>query len=101
MHDGIYSVVLTDGLGFLVGKFREHKSVSHSGAVYGHSASLVFLPEPKIGVIILANEDVVNARIQKLANLALSLMLEVKLGEGPPTAPADRGALAEGDHPSA
>ena len=33
------------GIGFMVGKFRGHKSVSHSGAVYGHSASLVFLPD--------------------------------------------------------
>ena len=28
------------GLGFMVGKFRKHKAISHNGAVYGHSASL-------------------------------------------------------------
>jgi CubicO group peptidase (beta-lactamase class C family) len=56
------------GLGFMVGKFGEHQLVSHSGAVYGHSASLAFLPESKLGVVVLGNEDIANARIQKLAN---------------------------------
>lgn len=72
------------GLGFMVSRFRQHKSVSHNGAVYGYSSSLVFLPEQKVGVVVLSNEDLINARIQKLANLALSLMLEVKLAEKPP-----------------
>jgi hypothetical protein len=71
----------------MVGKFREHKSISHNGAVYGCSSSLVFLPGPKIGVVVLGNEDIVNARIQKLANLALSLMLEAKTGEKPSSPP--------------
>ncbi len=30
------------GLAFVVGKFRGHRTVGHSGAVYGHSTSLVF-----------------------------------------------------------
>jgi hypothetical protein len=55
--------------------------------VYGHSALLAFLPNAKIGVVVLANEDIINARVQKLANMALSLMLEVKLGEKPPPPP--------------
>jgi len=75
------------GLGFMVGKFRDHKTISHNGAVYGCSSSLVFLPDVKIGVVVLGNEDVVNARIGKLANLALSLMLEAKLGEKPTSTP--------------
>jgi len=53
----------------MVGKFRTHKAISHNGAVYGYSSSLVFLPQPKIGVVVLSNEDIANARIQKLANL--------------------------------
>ncbi len=35
--------------------------------------------------MILANEDIVGARVSRLGNLALSLMLEVKTGEAPPT----------------
>jgi hypothetical protein len=73
------------GLGFMVGKFREHTLISHGGSVYGHSSLLAFLPESKIGVVVLANEDIVNARVQKLANLALSLMLEARLVEKPPS----------------
>jgi CubicO group peptidase (beta-lactamase class C family) len=75
------------GLGFAVGKFREHKTVSHNGAVYGCSSSLVFLPEPKLGVVVLGNEDVANARIGKLANAGLALLLETKLGEKATNAP--------------
>ena len=62
------------GLGFLVGKFREHRTFSHGGAIYGHSTSLVVLPEEKLAVIVLANEDIVNARVNHISNEALSLM---------------------------
>jgi CubicO group peptidase (beta-lactamase class C family) len=75
------------GLGFVAGKFRGHKTVSHNGAVYGHSASLVFLPDARLGAVVLGNEDLVNGRIQKLANLALSLMLAVGRAEDLPPAP--------------
>ena len=76
------------GLGFMIGKFHEHRTISHSGAVYGHSTSLVVLPAEKIAVIVLANEDIVNARVSHISNTALSLMLAAKLGERPPPAPA-------------
>lgn len=94
------------GLGFSVGKFGEHKSVGHSGAVYGFSSSLSFLPGPKLGVVVLGNEDIVNARIQHLADLALNLMLEAKTGAKAPAVPPpvtlareDLAALA-GDYES-
>jgi len=78
----------TFGLGFALGKFRNHKTVGHNGAVYGHSTALTYLPDTRLGVVVIGNEDIVNARIGKLANLALSLMLERKTGEKPPAAPA-------------
>ena len=71
------------GLGFALGKFREHKTIGHTGAVYGHSTSLAYLPDTRIGVIVLANEDIVNARVGRIANEALSLLLELKSGEVP------------------
>lgn len=74
------------GLGFGVGEFQGYKAVRHNGAVYGHSSSLAFLPEAKIGVVVLSNEDIVNARITRLANRALSLMLEMKRGVKTPSA---------------
>jgi CubicO group peptidase (beta-lactamase class C family) len=76
------------GLGFKIGKLRGHKTVSHNGAVYGHSTALVFLPETKIGVVLLCNDDIVNGIVGRLAELALNLMLEAKTGERAPAPPA-------------
>ncbi len=89
----MFSVQLTGdtngfGLGFAVGQFQGHKSVSHNGAVYGCSSSLVLLPGVRLGVVVLGNEDIVNGRIGRLANLGLSLLIEAKLGERPPAPPA-------------
>ncbi len=58
------------GLGFKIGKLRSHKTVSHNGAVYGHSTALIFLPDVKIGVVLLCNEDIVNGIVGRLAELA-------------------------------
>jgi CubicO group peptidase (beta-lactamase class C family) len=76
------------GLAFMVGNFREHRTVGHNGAVYGHSTSLVVLPEKKIAVIVLGNEDIVNGRIRRISNFALAQMLEARFGESSPAPPA-------------
>jgi serine beta-lactamase-like protein LACTB len=77
------------GLGFMVAKFHSHKSVSHTGSVYGHSTALLLLPEPKLGAIFLCNDDCVNGNVTRLTNLAMARLLEAKLGEPftPPPAP--------------
>ncbi len=72
------------GLGFSVGKFREHRAISHSGAVYGYSSLLILLPEARLAAVVLGNEDIVNGRIRHMGDTALSLLLEAKLGEKPP-----------------
>lgn len=92
------------GLGFMVGKFREHRTISHNGAVYGHSTSLVVLPEKKLAVIVLGNEDIVNGRIRRISNFALAQMLEAGFNEPSPApaapfTPRDLAALA-GDYES-
>ena len=92
------------GLGFMIGKFREHRAVSHSGAVYGHSTSLVLLPEAKLAAIVLGNEDIANGRVHRISQEALSLLVEAKLGEKPPvlapaSAPTDLAEYA-GDYES-
>ena len=69
------------GIAFRVGKFRNHKSVGHMGAVYGHTSSVALLPESKTGVVLLSNEDIAIGPLVNLTNLALSLMVEAKLGE--------------------
>ena len=85
----------------MVGKFRGHKSLAHMGAVYGHTSSLAFLPGPKLGVVVLSNEDIVTGPIGKLTNTALALLVETKLGEKPSpeskpiqVAPQELAALA-------
>lgn len=71
------------GIGFALGKFREHVTIGHGGAVYGHSTAVIYLPDVRIGVVAIANEDIVNARVNKIVNSALSLMLEARTGEKP------------------
>ena len=75
------------GLGFALGKLGQHQTIGHSGAVYGHSTALLYLPKSRLGAVVLANEDIANARVSKIANLALSLMLEIKTGERRPPSP--------------
>jgi CubicO group peptidase (beta-lactamase class C family) len=76
------------GLGFVVGRFRDRRTIGHNGAVYGFSSTLVVLPECKLGVVVLSNEDIVNGRMRRIAEAALGGLLEAKLGEtSTPTAP--------------
>jgi len=63
------------GLGFSVGHFRGRKTVSHTGAVYGFTSSLVAAPGGKAGVIVLCNDDLATGPVRKLSSLALRLML--------------------------
>jgi CubicO group peptidase (beta-lactamase class C family) len=63
------------GLGFSVGHFRGRKTVSHTGAVYGFTSSLVAAPGEKVGVIVLCNDDLATGPVRKLSSLALRLML--------------------------
>jgi len=76
------------GLGFHVGRFRSHRKISHTGAVYGFTSALVMLPEQKVGVIVLSNEDIATGPVQRLSDTALNLMLEARFGERPPPEPA-------------
>src|SRR5262249_5876049 len=58
----------------------------------GHSSSLVLLPEEKLGVVVLANEDIANGRVHRISNAAIGLMLEAARGEKPPAMPAEFAA---------
>ena len=71
------------GLGFYVGEFSGHKTIGHSGAVYGHSALLRAIPEHKIGVVVLINEDLAGGVARKLGQVGIERMLEAKLGQTP------------------
>jgi len=92
------------GLGFIVGQWRGRRLISHNGAIYGFSSLLYLLPEEKLAVVVLANEDIVNGRTRHIAEAGLAQLLEAKLGEKPPPpdtipAPPNLAALA-GDYES-
>ncbi len=83
--DEMFTPQLTDensgfGLGFNIGEFQDHKLISHSGAVYGFSSSLIGIPELKVGVIVLANEDIAMGPVRRIANTALGWMVDARLG---------------------
>jgi CubicO group peptidase (beta-lactamase class C family) len=69
------------GLGFATGKFRDHDTAGHMGAVYGFTSSLMVIPEHKLGVVVLASDDVIAGTVTKLAEAAMDLLLHLKLGE--------------------
>jgi CubicO group peptidase (beta-lactamase class C family) len=69
------------GLGFSIGKSRDHATVGHNGAVYGFTSSLFAIPQHKIGVVVLANDDVIAGTVIKLAEAAMESLLNVKIGE--------------------
>ncbi|MCH5377490.1 MAG: beta-lactamase family protein, partial [Planctomycetes bacterium] len=69
------------GLGFYVSRFAGHRTIQHSGAVYGFTSSLVVLPEARIAAIVLVNEDIAMGPVKRLSDAALSLMLEAKTGQ--------------------
>lgn len=74
------------GLGFSVGDFRGHKTVQHSGAVYGFSTSMIVLPEQRIGVVVFSNADIASGRVRRLTEPSLNLLLEAVRGEAMPEA---------------
>lgn len=45
------------GMGFFISAYRGHKQVEHGGNIDGFSAELTFLPNDRIGVVVLSNMD--------------------------------------------
>lgn len=74
------------GLGFAAGTYRDHKTVQHSGAVYGFTTILVVMPAEKIGIVVLSNADIAMSPVRQLADASLDLLLETVKGEKPPDA---------------
>jgi len=75
------------GLGFVVGDYRGHKTVGHTGGIYGFNTIVTGLPDEKLGVIVLVNEDLCGGAMSRIHNKALDLLLQAKLGEEPPAEP--------------
>ena len=60
-------------LGWAVGSYRGHRTLSHSGLDPGFGARLVLMPERRIGVVVLANSNAVPA--SPIAKAALDVAL--------------------------
>lgn len=67
-------------LGWNVGSFRGHRTLSHSGADPGFGSRLVLVPERRTGVVVLANSNTVPT--SNIAAAALDVALGEELGEG-------------------
>jgi CubicO group peptidase (beta-lactamase class C family) len=60
-------------LGWGVGSYRGHRTLSHSGADPGFGSRLVLVPERRTGVVVLANSNTVPA--SPIAKAALDITL--------------------------
>ena len=76
------------GYGLGVYKAIQYKTVrlSHGGLGYGISAHYRFLPEHKIGVVVVTNQDAAH-NAPDLASRVIELMLAAKLGTVPKNKP--------------
>jgi CubicO group peptidase (beta-lactamase class C family) len=60
-------------LGWAVGSYRGHRTLSHSGADPGFGSKLVLVPERRTGVVVLANSNTVPT--SAIAAAALDIVL--------------------------
>lgn len=72
------------GLGFSIGWHKGRPTIGHMGAVYGFTSHAVAMPELRIGVVVLANDDLALGPVRRLAYRALDLMISAKDDATPP-----------------
>lgn len=75
------------GLGFHLSRLDGKLLAGHGGAIYGFATQLSFLPSEKLGVVVVANKDFVNAITERVARLALQSMIAEREGARPPEFP--------------
>jgi CubicO group peptidase (beta-lactamase class C family) len=62
------------GLGVQVGSFDGHRLIAHSGEVSGFTAHNLVLPDDKLAVIVLVNQDAVGASGTIATNVTAALL---------------------------
>lgn len=89
------------GIGFAVSDLEGRRWVGHDGAVYGFATTLQVLPDDGFGVIAVTTKDAANSVIDRIAQLALRMMLAQRDGKPlsessrpAPLDPAEAKALA-------
>src|ERR1700730_15541849 len=76
------------GLGFIVRSLDGHRLVGHGGAIYGFATTVDLLPEDKVGVVIVATKDAVNAVTERIGQESLRLVLSHRAGKALELPPA-------------
>lgn len=66
------------GLGFFVGTLDGARLISHGGAIYGFATELAALPDEKLGIVVSASKDGMNALTSRVAREGLRLMRAVR-----------------------
>lgn len=79
------------GLGWAMGNYLGHRTVSHSGGDPGFGSKLVLVPDRRTGVVVLANSNTVPA--SAVAKAALDLALTGQAGEGAAALGASRRSV--------
>lgn len=51
------------GLGWQIGKYKDDKVIYHPGGFPGYISNISYLPEKKIGVAVLVNNDMLGSRL--------------------------------------
>jgi len=90
------------GLGFNVGHRGGKRTIGHSGAVYGFTSSIAALPEEKLGVVVLSNDDLAVAAVERINNAAWEVLRGAgsASGTGRASVAASRGAAFDGEYQS-
>jgi CubicO group peptidase (beta-lactamase class C family)/D-alanyl-D-alanine dipeptidase len=69
------------GIGFMIGELQEKKRIGHGGAIYGFATELAYLPDEKLGAVVVISCDCANPIATRIANEALGQMLAIKKGK--------------------
>jgi hypothetical protein len=77
--------VASYGLGVMLKPFHGGTLVYHPGGGYGYKAVHAWIPEAKIGVVVLTNDGIGTPLINEIYETALLELLKVKSGSLPPT----------------
>jgi tetratricopeptide (TPR) repeat protein len=64
------------GISWFLGKYREHRTISHSGGDTGFVSNLVMIPDQSIAVVMMSNFD--RAGLRPITNAALDVALSLK-----------------------
>ena len=88
------------GLGFSIQERFGERWLGHGGAIYGFSTQLAFMPESRLGVVVVSAVDLTNTVTGRITDVALELMRAARAGDPlpptpPPTTPLDPALALE------